>query len=248
MAPLPAWPPATRCPTPDADEAHLWCSSLDLPPASVQALERTLSPDEMARAGRYRFARDRRHFIAARGLLRSLLGGYLDLDPAAVRFQYNEWGKPASAVPGGDRAIHFNLSHSGGLVLYGVSWGREVGVDLEIARDDIAASGVAERFFSPRESAALYALPAPARCAAFFRCWTRKEAYIKARGEGLSIPLDSFDVSLSPDEPAALLSSSDGPAECERWSLFDVDPAPGYAAALAVEGRIQRLHSWRFAL
>jgi 4'-phosphopantetheinyl transferase len=130
------------------------------------------------------------------------------------------------------------------MVLYGVTLNRELGVDLEYQRPVREAERIAERFFSPRENRAFRELPASCRQEAFFRCWTRKEAYIKARGGGLSIPLHGFDVSLRPGEPARLLSTSWDPEESSRWSLGDIPTVPGYEAAVAIEGRMPRLHCW----
>jgi 4'-phosphopantetheinyl transferase len=228
------------------DEVHLWLAALDLSAAEVQALESTLAADEAARAARYRFAQDRRHYVAARGQLRTLLGRYLDIAPDAVRFRYSRYGKPALAH--GDETLRFNLSHSGGMALYALTRERDLGVDLERVRPDRASMTIAERFFSPREAAILRSLPLHEQAEAFFRCWTRKEAYIKAHGAGFSLPLDRFDVTLAADEPAALVRMDDNPREVERWSLRDVSPLPGYSAALAIEGHGWRLQCWHWPL
>jgi 4'-phosphopantetheinyl transferase len=142
--------------------------------------------------------------------------------------------------------IQFNLSHSHGTALYAVSRGREVGVDLEFIRCDLEAEQIAERFFSHSENETLRALPLSLRTYAFFLCWTRKEAYIKARGEGLSLPLDQFDVSLIPGEPAALLSTRSYSDEALSWSLRNLSPASGYAAALATKARDWTLSCWQW--
>jgi medium-chain acyl-[acyl-carrier-protein] hydrolase len=220
-----------------ADEVHVWRVPLECRPETVSHLLAGLAPDERERADRFHFDKDRRHFIAGRGALRAVLGRYLGEPPERLRFTYNVYGKPA-LVGGGN--VRFNLTHSHGLALLAVTRGREVGVDLERVRADLAGEELAERFFSPREVAALRGLPQGQRREAFFRCWTRKEAYIKARGAGLALPLDRFDVTLRPDEPAALLATHDEPAEAGRWSLRNLAPGDGYAGALAVEG-----HSWR---
>jgi 4'-phosphopantetheinyl transferase len=142
--------------------------------------------------------------------------------------------------------LSFNLTHSHQLALYAVTRRREIGVDLEYVRADFADEQIAERFFSPREVAALRTVPENLLKEAFFHCWTRKEAYVKAKGEGLSIPLDQFDVSLAPGEPALLLSTRDDPQEADRWSLQALFPGSGYVAALAVEGRTWRLKCWQW--
>jgi 4'-phosphopantetheinyl transferase len=212
----------------------------------MQSFFHNLAADEQARAERFYFERDREHFIAARGVLRTILGCYLNRVPECLSFCYSSHGKPALAgEPGGD-AICFNVSHSHGVALYAVTRGREVGIDLERIRFDVAVAEIAERFFSRREVAMLRALPTEVQHQAFFRCWTRKEAYIKARGEGLSLPLDQFDVSLAPGEPAAVLGTQRDPSEASRWSLQELTPAPDYVAALAVEGHGWHLTCWQW--
>jgi len=228
------------------DKVHVWRATLDPEKSRLHDLEQILAPDEHARAGRFYFQKDREHFIAARGLLRTILGRYLNQDPSELRFCYSPYGKPSLATSSGENALHFNVSHSHGLALYAVTSGREIGVDLEHLRTNFAGEDIAERFFSRREVEALRALPADMRQKGFFNCWTRKEAYIKARGEGLSLPLDQFDVSLAPGEPAALLSTISDPLEASRWSLQKLEPGPGYVAALAVEGRDWLLKCWQW--
>ena len=245
-APVLPWglPPQTM--TLADDEVHVWRAVLDQPPSQVQSFLHTLDAEEQARAKRFRFEQDRQHFIAARGVLRDILGGYLNRAPASLAFCASPQGKPALTVEPDRPAIRFNLSHSQGTALYAIARGREVGIDLERIRSDLAIDEIAERFFSRREVAMLRRLPADVRCQAFFLCWTRKEAYLKARGDGLSLSLDQFDVSLVPGEPAALLGTRHDPADVSRWSIQELAPAPGYAAALAVEGRGYRLACWQW--
>lgn len=229
------------------DEVHVWRASLDVEAPCIKKLQQTLSEDERARAERFYFQKDRDRFIVARGLVRSILGRYLDIEPGHVKFAYGPYGKPALAGESGVHGIHFNLSHSDGLALCAIARGREVGVDLERLRPDFAAREIAERFFSPREVAILLALPENQWPKAFFNCWTRKEAYIKARGEGLTLPLDRFDVSVVPGEAAALLYVSGDPEESSRWSLQELVAGPGYVSALAVEGHGWRIKCWQWA-
>lgn len=229
-----------------ADEVHVWKASLDLPPARVRALARTLSEDERARAGRFVFEQDRSWFIARRGLLRTILSGYLDVAPGALEFRDGPHGKPAIASDAGEPPLRFSASHTAGTALFAVTAGREVGVDLERVRPDFPSDEVAERFFSPDEVQAFRAVSAAGRPIAFFSCWTRKEAYLKARGVGLSLPLDRFDVSLSPDEPAALLRVVGDPQEAGRWSVHDLPIDPGHAGAVVVEGASVRLRCWQW--
>ncbi|MGB8681806.1 MAG: 4'-phosphopantetheinyl transferase superfamily protein [Candidatus Binatus sp.] len=225
---------------------HVWRASLDQRSSQADGFLNTLDDDERSRAGRFYFSRDRERFIVARGVLRALLGRYLNRAPESLAFSYNTHGKPA--LDSESDAIRFNLSHSHGTALYAVTRGREIGVDLEFIRCDLEAEQIAERFFSHREIATLRALPLSLRKYAFFLCWTRKEAYIKARGDGLSMPLDQFDVSLIPGEPAALLSTQPDRGEAVRWSLWNLTPASGYAAALAAEGRDWTLSCWQWPL
>jgi 4'-phosphopantetheinyl transferase len=223
------------------DEVHVWRASLDLARWDVDDLHRLLSADERERAGRFRFERDRDHFIVGRARLRILLGRYLGKEPGQFEFTYNSYGKPFLAD---EKRLSFNLSHSHGLALYAIARGRQVGIDLEQISERVCIEEVARSYFSPTEVAAIRALPEKLRRRAFFNCWTRKEAYLKAQGNGLSITLDSFSVSLNPGEPAALLDVQTNPEETARWSLMELRPDPRYAAALAVEGRNWGLKCW----
>ncbi len=225
---------------------HAWRVALDPEPACVAEAERMLSADEQARASRFFFERDRTRFAVARAALRGILGRYLGVPPTRVEFSYGRRGKPALAARPGTPALRFNLAHSDGRALCAVAVGRDVGVDLERLRPDFATDAVAAHFFSGAEVTTLRTLAAERRTRAFFDCWTRKEAYIKARGEGLWLPLDRFEVSLAPGEPPALLATHDEPAEVARWSLRAIDVGRGYAAALAVEGRGWRLERWQW--
>lgn len=237
------WLSAPAHPSLPAGETHVWRASLERGGAQRAALYDTLSGDERARADRFHFERDRNHFIVARGILRQLLARYLGCQPAELGFVYGPRGKPAVATPvmrGGslvqDAALHFNLSHSHGLALFAFARGAELGVDVEHIRPDFDSAEIAERFFSAREQAELRALPSAQRAEAFFNGWTRKEAYIKAMGAGLSIALDSFDVTLAPGAPARLLAVRGAPAESPRMCLYALHPGPDFAAALVVAG------------
>ncbi|HJQ31332.1 MAG TPA: 4'-phosphopantetheinyl transferase superfamily protein [Pyrinomonadaceae bacterium] len=207
------------------------------------ALLRSLSEDELRRAYRLRFPRDRARFIAARGILREILGRYTRTPPERVRFDYNAYGKPELLDEGEGARIRFNLSRAGTVALFAVAAGRDVGVDIETLREDFACAEVAAKFFSPFEVAAL-AVPPHSFVRAFYNCWTRKEAYVKARGMGLSLPLDCFDVSLAPGEPAALLETRGGEPDAAHWSLREIDVGTTHVAAVAVEGGGWRLRCW----
>lgn len=214
------------------DQVDVWRIPLDLPTASVKSLESVLSRDESERAARFRFPEGKDRYIIAHGCLRAILAHYLRCEPGQLTFSNNEYGKPA--LNGYD--LEFNLSHSGDFALVAVSQGRKVGVDVERIRSDVELERIAGRYFSKSEVTELMALAAEQRAAGFFNCWARKEAYIKAHGLGLSLPLDSFDVSLAPDKPAILHATRPDEQEAARWRLLSLEVAPGYAAAVAAEG------------
>jgi 4'-phosphopantetheinyl transferase len=218
---------------------------LELPAASLRDLYLLLSGDETRRANRFHFGRDRRRYVAGRATLRVLLGRYLDRDPASLRFRYGAHGKPALGSLPGEPDVRFNLAHSEDLALLAFARGREVGVDLERMRPLPVVERIAETAFSCQERAKLKRLAPEQRQAAFYAGWTRKEAYVKARGEGLGLPLGQFDVSLAPGEPAKLIEVRGAPREAGRWTLMALDVAPGYAAALAVEGACDAPRCWQ---
>jgi 4'-phosphopantetheinyl transferase len=227
------------------DEVHIWRASLTRTPSELQSLSSLLAPDETSRAQRIHFERGRASFIVSRGTLRTILAAYLKLNPAQLQFSYSAHGKPVLTDVKGSDGLCFNLSHSHALALYAVSLHREIGVDVEQIRNDFASEGIAGRFFSNAEIAMLRAIPSNERTASFFNCWTLKEAYIKARGEGLSFPLDRFDVSLIPGEQRITLNVHETPFEAARWSLQSLTPGDGYTAAIAVEGHDWNLKYWQ---
>ncbi len=229
-----------------SDEVHVWRARLDRTDEEVLALERTLTPDERARATRYRFLKDRVHFTVARGILRTLLGRYLIRQPSELQFRYNRYGKPLLDKSDGENALAFNVSHSHGMALFAFTREREVGVDIECMLPDRAEMSIARRFFSPYEVAALQAVPAALQTQAFFSCWTRKEAYVKTRGLGLSLDLNLFDVSLAPGEPAALLNIREPGQRLVDWALWNLEPGNGYAAALAMKGAPCQVVCWEW--
>jgi 4'-phosphopantetheinyl transferase len=225
-----------------ADDVHLWSLSLDPPETELHRLESLISAEETALAERFVFPLDHRRYVAAHGLLRLVLARCLDTIPAAVTFRRNADGKPRLAHP---ERLRFNLSHSGLLGLLAVSAKREVGVDVEEIHDIDNIEDLAKTCFSPAEQAALAALPAEQRSWAFFAGRTRKEAFLKALGDGLSRPLDSFTVSLAPAEPAKLLRVEVAPRTSESYAIRSLEPAPGYLGALAVDGPEVRV-LWRW--
>lgn len=205
----------------------------------VERAVEILSPDERERADRFRFPRLRSDFALSRALLRILLARHTGRAPLDITFRYGPQGKP-SLEP--EQGIRFNLAHSGGLAVYAFTRDRDVGIDIEQARPMPDLEQIASRFFSTAEYLDLTALHGAERTSAFFDCWVRKEAYIKAVGGGLSIPLDSFRVSLAPARRAALLEVTDAPAEAPEWSLLAFSPEPGYHGAIAIRERQPRVH------
>jgi 4'-phosphopantetheinyl transferase len=219
---------------PVRNEVDVWFTPLGRDVQSLNAALQVLAPDEVDRAERFRLGKDRDQYVLARGILRNILSRYLHIPPAQLRFEYNECGKPALRRDCGGCSLTFNLSHVPGAAVFAVSSGRKVGVDLELVREGIEYEQIAERFFSPYEVGALRPLPTEAKLRAFFACWTRKEAYIKAKGNGLSLDLKSFDVAFAPGEAASLLRVANDPLEADRWSLMNLDVPAGYVAALVV--------------
>ena len=226
----------------DERELHVWRVSLAAGDGPADLGWATLSPDERARARRFHFDHDRRRFVLARGALRRILARYVWREPAQLVIAYGEGGKPELADA--RRRVEFNLSHSDELALIAVGRHGALGIDVERARPVPDMDELARRFFAPGESATLAAVAPERRAEAFFACWTRKEAYVKARGEGLSMPLASFEVSLAPGEPARLVRTTGDAAGPPRWSLHDLRPQPGYIGALAGESGADRLTWW----
>ena len=200
----------------------------------------SLSQEERTRANGFSLPHLKERYIAGRGMVRGIVARYLGCPPAEIEFAYTAYGKPFLRDET-KHGLRFNLSHSENQALLAVTRGRAIGVDIEQIRPDFATDEIAKRFFSEREWQALRALPTVERTAAFFRCWTRKEAFIKAIGEGLSFPLDAFAVSLAPGEPAVLRWLRDQPDAVQRWSFRDITALPGFLAALAVEGEMSRV-------
>jgi len=215
------------------DEVHIWKAHGEFEPNVLAELKKSLSEDELQKAARFRFVKDLNRFITSCGMLRKFVGKYLGRDPRSVSFCFSENGKPELA--GMDDALRFNVAHSGNLIVWGFARNRRLGIDVELIRVDFGVSEIAERFFSAAEQTALRTLPKAQQHEAFFRCWARKEAYVKATGDGLSLPLDQFDVTLAPGQPSCLLGTRPDRDEAARWAMESLDLGPGYAAALVLE-------------
>ena len=218
------------------ESVHVWCVALVPPSDVIVQLAATLSDEERDRADRFQFSHLRQSFIAARGTLRLLLAQYLHMEPGQIQFEYTPTGKPFLSRKTNIPNISFNLSHSNGLALYAIAKNRLIGIDIEYMRPIADFEQVSATTFSAFENNQLQSIADHHKTQAFFNCWTRKEAFIKAIGDGMSFPLDQFDVSLRPDEPARLLRISGSEEKARRWSMFGWQPAAEYVAALVVEG------------
>jgi len=232
MDPITIWVLPSEMLTLANGEIHIWRVPLDHPPVALGLLSTFLSAEEVTRAERFVFPHDKNHFIAGRGMLRVILGRYLGMPPSSLSIEKGPHEKPFVSASSGKPPLHFNLSHSHGLALYAFALHGQVGIDLEKLRPESATKEVAEQFFSTKEQEELLRLPPDSRVQGFFNCWTRKEAYLKARGEGLQVPLDSFDANLTPGRPPTLRA-----ADSDLWTVFSFCPAQGYAAAAVVEGK-----------
>ncbi len=214
-------------------DVHLWVARLEASENNFGLAFSWLSPDEVERADRFRFERHRSAFVLGRAVLRALIAGYLRMTPEEVSFTCGPKGKPALA----GAELSFNVSNSGDLAAYAFTLGCELGVDVEHRRRLLEIEGIARRFFASDEVIELMALSESERPEGFFNCWTRKEAYIKAVGDGLSVPLDSFRVTLEPGVPARMVSLDGSAAAAERWTMHTFTPAPDFAGAIAYQDR-----------
>ena len=240
------WPARSdAAPLPDS-EIHVWATTLAVPPDRLASLAATLSPDEMERARKYKFERHRNRFIAGRGALRGILGPYLHANPADLRFIYSANGKPALAENFADAGIHFNLAHTEDLALVAVTRVDRIGVDVESVRPVKNVEDLVARFFSGRENEAFQKVPDDQKPAAFFNLWTRKEALLKATGEGITRSLSLVEVSFLPGEPARLLAISGDAGQAAQWSLRELSPAAGFTGAFAIQAQEIRVQCWKW--
>jgi 4'-phosphopantetheinyl transferase len=217
-------------------EAHVWYAALDPAGLEEERWGNLLSSDERQRAARFKFKADSFRFASARGQLRQLLAEYLGTGPCEIQFAYSDSGKPELAGKHHHGDVQFNVSHSGDLVTIAITKGRKIGVDIEFLRYDLDVDAISKRFFSTHEQQALAGLPEAQKYAGFFNCWTRKEAYVKAVGTGLSLPLRDFDVSLVPGEPARLLATRPDSRIAGGWSMAALSVHHDFVAAVVVEG------------
>jgi 4'-phosphopantetheinyl transferase len=225
-------------------EVHVWRAALEEDESRVEKYFALLSPDEKARAARLVFANHRARFITARGILRYLLGQYSQTPPQDLTFEYSKHGKPALST---SHSLCFNLSHSENQAVYVFGLNGRLGIDLEKHDEHTEKLTIAKRFFSLNEAAALAQVPEDEMTSAFYRCWTRKEAFIKAIGAGLSCPLDAFEVTFLPGEPPALQRLDLPGEQREKWRLFDISPQNDFSAAVATDAAVMNLRAfnWR---
>ena len=241
MATPTLWSPPPESLTLADDEYHLWRAALQCDAMRLRDLEGALNEEEKLRASKFLVPDARERFVLSRNILRELLGRYLGVSPSEITFSYGTYGKPFLDMPASAAQIHFNVSHSHEYGAFVFARGREVGIDIEKIRAEAAGEDIARRFFSQAEIQQLAAMPQNERVAGFFACWTKKEAYIKARGEGLQIPLHSFSVSIAKANWQELLSGDD---VC--WSVYPFEPAQGFAGAIASEGKGRGLQFWEW--
>jgi 4'-phosphopantetheinyl transferase len=223
------------------DQVDIWQADLNLSAQQLTQFQFILSADEQQRAERFRFEKDRHQYIAARGILRTLLGQYLDVDPEALKFSYSNKGKPSLSTPHLTQSIQFNISHSHQKALYGMTLNHQIGIDLEYIRT-VEALSLAKRFFSQQEFIQLNMTPAEVQQQLFFQLWTAKEAYLKATGEGLS-GLEKFEISL---EKMQLFSTEIPQKILSNWSIFSLNINPQYIAAVAIAGEQLNYRYWQW--
>ena len=229
-----------RCGVPgelvSSSEVHVWRVFMDTTNFQSESLLETLSADELTRAEKFHFERDQQRFIMARGILRVILGHYLGKKPSELCFEYASHGKPVLANNDGCAALSFNLSHSGEIILYAITRSRKIGIDVERIRDNVDVGQIAHRFFSAGEIGSLDKIHKKNRSEVFFQYWARKEAFIKATGEGVSFPMEQCDVSLIGGSVLSPIILPGDNSESSHWYGQDLFPGHGYAAAIAVEG------------
>ena len=223
---------------------HIWYANLNIEESLELYFYNILSSDEKQKANRFRFPKDRTHYIAGRGILRELLGKILSKNPNIIQFMYSKYDKPFLKD---NSDLQFNISHSNGIGLFGFVKEYLIGVDIEYAKRPIEVEQIASRFFSKNEAKRLLDLPGNQQLEGFYNCWTRKEAIIKAIGQGLSFPLDQFEVSLKLNEEAKLLATYWDRNEVENWQMKSFSPIHDYKGALAVRGKINTIKYWKWS-
>ncbi|MGL5795359.1 MAG: 4'-phosphopantetheinyl transferase family protein [Waterburya sp.] len=242
------WQNPLNQPTLTENQIHIWRANLDLPTATIEELATILSSDEIARANRFRFTKDRNRFIAARSILRQLLGNYLQITPDKLEFEYSDRGKPRLSALMPSSSLQFNVSHSHEYALYGFIYEQAIGVDIEYLREMSDAVKIAERFFSPKEFQLIASCPEDEQHQVFFKFWTAKEAYLKAVGTGLAGSIADVEISLDHTECPKLLAIQGNKTTAASWSMYSCIPANNYLATIAVDTSItpQQVYFWHY--
>jgi 4'-phosphopantetheinyl transferase len=233
-------------PTLSGNEVHIWYVCLNQFDNYVDQMAQILSDIELKRAERFHFLQHRNQFITAHGLLRKLLADYMNIESDRITFEYSRNGKPYLSEKFSKEKIRFNLSHSNNYALFAISVEREIGVDIEQICEFADMDKIAEQVFSTKEIAILRSLPDSEKKRVFFIFWTRKEAYIKAIGKGISSALDTIDISSYPFNAAVSIDAGENSEDKNHWTIQDLLPLPGFAAAFAVEGDEVVHHCWHF--
>lgn len=242
------WKIAKSAPPLQKGEVHIWRAFLDWPTSAISSALAILSEEEKKRAQRFVFEEHRALFTASHAVLRYILSAYTQQSAAELQFATTSHGKPHLVNPPAGLDLRFNMSDSKQLAVYAITLNREVGVDIEWMKPNIDCEGIAKRFFSQEEQEQLLALPLNERRESFYRCWSRKEAYIKVIGQGLSFPLGEFSVSLRPEGMNNLLSVHHDANQAKRWALGSLNIETEYASAIAVEGEISQIHTFEWCL
>ena len=242
------WPSCSTAPRFGSDEVHVWAVSLDIASGALETLAATLSPDEKERAGKFKFEKHRNRFIAGRGVLREILGEYLQTEPASLPFSCSPNGKPTLAAEFTDMRIHFNLAHSEDLALVAVTRIGAIGVDVECTRPIKEMDELVARFFSAHETELFGKVRPDEKPAAFFNLWTRKEALLKATGEGITRSLSLVEVGFLPGEPACLLAIAGDASKASQWTLRELSPGPGFIGAFAINAQDVNVRCGRWDL
>jgi 4'-phosphopantetheinyl transferase len=234
-------------PTIAPGEVHVWTARPSSEGVSLVALEALLNPQEKSAAYRFVFERHRLNYIFAHGVLRQILGAYIDRPPGEIQFRHNAYGKPFLLEAGERERTQFNMSHSHGIVLVALTLDRRIGADVEQLRTLDSFPAIAQSNFTTQERAYISGFPPEQQQDAFYKCWTRKEAFIKAVGKGLSIPLNTFDASIPEGQPGRRITAPKEAPDVESWWLSDLSAPEGYAGAVAVEQQFDRLvyREWR---
>ena len=230
-----------------SNEVHVWRLYQEKTNSQIETLQGILSPDELARSEKFHFEKDRKKFILTRGILRKLLGSYLGKNPQQIRFNYTSFGKPFLAIDSENNNLSFNLSHSGELVLYAITRNQKIGIDIEQIRDHTDVMAIAKRFFSPAEIGEMEKANEKNCTELFFRYWTRKEAFVKALGKGVSFPMERLDVSLL-NKFSPIIKSTAENNETACLNVQDLLPGDGYLAAIATEVNDADISCWQFSL